>query len=151
MDDSLKDKVEGKAHEVKGAVKEKISPYWVPGDPKSGVLPRISTAPPGAYGAADNKLQAYCFRLCLTDTPANRVPFPKPVGYDPKQYELLLRVFQAGWRETFVVSAASLRSKRSTLGGLAFRVARVSRERAMIRSVTLATVGCSGIRRSSRS
>jgi hypothetical protein len=33
--------------------------------------------------------------------PANRIPFPKPEGYDPKQYELLLRVFNAGWRETF--------------------------------------------------
>lgn len=84
-----------------GAVKEKISPYWIPGDPSSGVLPRISTAPPGAYGAADNKVQAYCFRMCLTDHPENRVPFPKPAGYDPKQYELLLRIFQAGWRETF--------------------------------------------------
>lgn len=84
-----------------GAVKEKISPYWTPGDPASGVLPRISTAPPGEYGAADNKLQAYCFRMCLTDLAENRVPFPKPAGYDPKQYELLLRVFNAGWRETF--------------------------------------------------
>ena len=84
-----------------GAVKEKISPYVVPGDPKSGVLPRISTNHPGEYGAADKKVQAYCFRMCLTDHPENRVPFPKPEGYDPKQYELLLRVFQAGWRETF--------------------------------------------------
>ncbi|MDX2034434.1 MAG: FAD-dependent oxidoreductase [Blastocatellia bacterium] len=84
-----------------GAVREKISPYVVPGDPKSGVLARISTAPPGEYGAGDNKVQAYCFRMCLTDHAENRVPFPKPAGYDPKQYELLLRVFQAGWRETF--------------------------------------------------
>ncbi len=84
-----------------GAVKEKISPYWKPGDPTSGVLPRISTESPGEYGAADKKLQAYCFRMCLTDTAENRVPFPKPAGYDPKQYELLLRVFLAGWRETF--------------------------------------------------
>lgn len=83
------------------AVKERISPYWVPGDPKSGVLPRISTAPPGEHGAADKKVQAYCFRLCLTDHAENRLPFPKPAGYDPKQYELLLRVFNAGWRETF--------------------------------------------------
>ena len=37
----------------------------------------------------------------MTDHEANRVPFPKPAGYDPKQYELMLRVFQAGWRETF--------------------------------------------------
>jgi hypothetical protein len=84
-----------------GAVKDKISPYWIPGDPKSGVLPRISTAPPGEYGAADNKLQAYCFRMCLTDHAGNRITFPKPAGYDPKQYELMLRIFQAGWRETF--------------------------------------------------
>lgn len=83
------------------AVKERISPYWVPGDPKSGVLPRISTAPPGEYGAADKKVQAYCFRLCMTDHAENRIPFPKPTGYDPKQYELLLRIFKAGWRETF--------------------------------------------------
>lgn len=84
-----------------GAVKEKIGPYWIPGDPSSGVLPRISTAPPGEYGAADKKLQAYCFRLCMTDHAENRIPFPKPSGYDPKQYELLLRIFNAGWRETF--------------------------------------------------
>jgi FAD dependent oxidoreductase len=84
-----------------GAVKEKISPYVIPGDPASGVLPRISTNHPGAYGQGDQKVQAYCFRLCLTDLPENRVPFPKPDGYDPKQYELLLRIYQAGWRETF--------------------------------------------------
>ena len=84
-----------------GAVAAPISPYVVPGDPKSGVLPRISTAPPGAYGSADNKVQAYCFRMCLTDRPENRRPFPRPDGYDPAQYALLLRIFQAGWRETF--------------------------------------------------
>jgi hypothetical protein len=39
--------------------------------------------------------------MCLTDHPENRVPFPKPDGYDAGQYELLLRVFNAGWRETF--------------------------------------------------
>jgi len=83
------------------AVKQRISPYVIPGDPKSGVLPRVSTAPPGQYGQGDNKVQAYCFRMCLTDDPKNRVPFPKPAGYDAKQYELLLRIFNAGWRETF--------------------------------------------------
>jgi len=85
-----------------GAVKEKISPYVVPGDPKSGVLPRISTNSPGVYGEGDKKVQAYCYRYCVTDHPENRIPFPKPDGYDPKQYELLLRIYSAGWRETFV-------------------------------------------------
>jgi hypothetical protein len=84
-----------------GAVKTPISPYRVPGDPMSGVLPRISTEPPGPYGEADKKIQAYCFRMCLTKVEANRVAFPKPAGYDAGQYELLLRVFEAGWRETF--------------------------------------------------
>lgn len=84
-----------------GAVKQPVSPHVVPGNPKSGVLPRISTEPPGEYGSADKKVQAYCFRMCLTRVEANRVPFPKPAGYDPKEYELLLRIFAAGWRETF--------------------------------------------------
>ncbi|MGE3778796.1 MAG: FAD-dependent oxidoreductase, partial [Pirellulaceae bacterium] len=84
-----------------GAVKQKISPYRVPGDPASGILPRISSSPPGDYGSGDHRVQAYCFRMCLTDHPENRVPFAKPDGYDPDQYELLLRIFQAGWRETF--------------------------------------------------
>ena len=84
-----------------GAVKSPISPYVIPGDPKSGVLPRISADPPGVKGEGDKKVQAYCFRMCLTQVPANRVPFPKPAGYNPKEYELLARVFDAGWRETF--------------------------------------------------
>jgi hypothetical protein len=84
-----------------GAVKEKISPYKIPGDPKSGLLPRISVEPPGEYGAGDKRVQAYCYRMCLTQHPENRVPFPKPDGYDAAQYELLLRIFNAGWRETF--------------------------------------------------
>lgn len=84
-----------------GVFDKGISPYVVPGDPKSGVLPRISAEPPGEYGAADKKVQAYCFRMCLTRVEANRIPFPKPATYDPKQYELMLRILEAGWRETF--------------------------------------------------
>jgi hypothetical protein len=84
-----------------GAVPKPISPYVIPGDPASGILPRISAEPPGEYGAADKKVQAYCFRTCLTRVNENRVPFPKPAGYDARQYELLLRVFEAGWREHF--------------------------------------------------
>lgn len=84
-----------------GAIQTPISPYVVPGDPSSGVLPKISAAPPGEYGAADKKLQAYCYRMCLTRVPENRIPFAEPAGYDPAQYELLARVFEAGWTETF--------------------------------------------------
>ncbi|WP_438479265.1 FAD-dependent oxidoreductase [Oleiharenicola lentus] len=79
----------------------KISPYVVPGDPASGVLPRVSTEPVGIRGEGDHRVQAYCFRMCLTDVPENRISFQKPAGYDPKQYELLVRIYQAGWKETF--------------------------------------------------
>lgn len=79
----------------------KISPYKIPGDPTSGVLPRISTEHPGRKGEGDDRLQAYCFRMCLTNEPENRVPFAKPEGYDPGQYELLARVYATGWDETF--------------------------------------------------
>nr|WP_234044375.1 FAD-dependent oxidoreductase [Haloferula rosea] len=78
-------------HHFKGL---EISPYKTPGDPESGVLERISTDPPGEYGSGDKRVQAYCFRMCLTNEPSNRIPFPKPDGYDPTQYELLLRIFE---------------------------------------------------------
>ncbi len=84
-----------------GVLKEKISPYVIPGDPSSGLLPRISAEPPGVYGEGDRRVQAYCYRMCLTDHPDNRVAFEKPDGYDASQYELLVRIFEAGWRETF--------------------------------------------------
>ena len=80
---------------------EDISPYVVPGDPSSGVLPKISTEDPGEYGAGDDKIQAYCFRLCMSNHPDNRVPFPKPANYDPKDYELLGRVFDTGRKDWF--------------------------------------------------
>ena len=78
-----------------------IDPYVVPGNPSSGLLPRIHDKGPGQEGAGDNRIQAYCYRMCLTNIPANRVPFPKPEGYDANQYELLLRTLQAGSRHVF--------------------------------------------------
>ncbi len=81
--------------------KASISPYVVPGDPSSGLLPRIGAEPPGENGQADRRIQAYCFRMCLSQVADNRVPFPKPQGYEAGQYELLLRVLAAGWREVF--------------------------------------------------
>ena len=78
-----------------------ISPYVVPGDPSSGLLPRVSGEDPGEKHSGDDKIQAYCFRMCMTNHPENRIPFPKPEGYDPMQYELLARVFEHGWKEWF--------------------------------------------------
>jgi hypothetical protein len=81
--------------------KSDIDPYKTPGDPSSGLLPRISPDPPGNRGEGDKKVQAYCYRMCLSSHTENKLPFPQPKGYDPFQYELLVRVFNAGWRELF--------------------------------------------------
>jgi hypothetical protein len=80
---------------------EPISSYLIPGDPSSGLLPEISDAQLAENGTGDNKVQAYNFRMCLSQHPDNRLPFPKPEGYDPARYELLARVFETGWDETF--------------------------------------------------
>ena len=78
-----------------------ISQYIIPGNPDSGVLPRTSTDPPGKKGEGDHRIQAYCFRTCLTKHVENRVPFERPDDYDSTQYELMIRVYDSGWRETF--------------------------------------------------
>lgn len=78
-----------------------IDAYNTPGDPSSGLLPRVHAGSPGVDGEADSRIQAYCFRMCLTDDPDNRLPFPKPEGYDPHQYELLGRYLRAGWTGVF--------------------------------------------------
>jgi len=81
--------------------KDKIDPYKIPGDPSSGLLPRISSDKPGKNGTGDSKIQAYCFRLCLTQHPENMVPITKPEGYDSTQYELLVRLSGTRWNEFF--------------------------------------------------
>lgn len=81
--------------------KSNISPYKIKDDPSSGLLPYISAEPPGEFGAADKKIQAYCFRMCMTNHPENSVPFPKPDNYDASKYELLLREFNTGRNDWF--------------------------------------------------
>jgi hypothetical protein len=94
--------------------KTPVSPYRVPGDPSSGLLPRISPELPGDNGQGDERIQAYCFRMCLTQVQGNRIAFARPEGYDPKQYELLLRVLAAGWREVFAKFDAIPNAKTDT-------------------------------------
>jgi hypothetical protein len=90
-----------KARAVKHQFEHKIDPYVVPGDPTSGLLPRVHDGDPGRDGEGDHRVQAYNFRVCLTTVPENRLPFPKPEGYDPQQYEILLRTLLAGSRHVF--------------------------------------------------
>lgn len=87
-----------KSHQFTG----KVDPYVIEGDPQSGLLPRIQSEPVGGQdGAADKKIQAYNFRMCLTKVGANRIPFPPPAGYDPKQYALLARALNQGAMHVF--------------------------------------------------
>jgi len=74
-----------------------VDPYVVPGDPSSGLLPGIHFDQPGGEGRADHRVQAYCFRMCLTDVPENRISYTKPPNYNEKQFELLLRYYEAGY------------------------------------------------------
>ncbi|GAB4033869.1 FAD-dependent oxidoreductase [Spirosoma gilvum] len=74
----------------------KVDPYRVVGDPASGLIPTIQDEPLGTPGAGDQHLQAYCFRMCLTKNPTNRIPFAKPDAYQLDQYEIYLRYLKAG-------------------------------------------------------
>lgn len=78
-----------------------VDPYRTPGQPASGLLPGIDPAPLAPIGSGDKRVQAYNFRMCLCDDPANRIPFAKPEGYDQLAYELLARHLAAGWDEVF--------------------------------------------------
>jgi hypothetical protein len=68
-----------------------VSPY----DPQGRLLPEIVPRSGDPVGAADRRVQAYNFRLCMTQNADNRVPWPKPAQYDPSRYELLARYLPA--------------------------------------------------------
>lgn len=72
-----------------------ISPYKTPGKPSSGLVYGVSADAPALRGEGDKKIQAYNFRICLTDSAENRIPITRPKGYDPAKYELLARLFEA--------------------------------------------------------
>lgn len=69
----------------------RVEPKW----PDGTLLPEISKEPKGEPGQGDKKVQAYNFRMILTNDPANRVPFPAPPGYSAKRYELMARLLDA--------------------------------------------------------
>jgi hypothetical protein len=76
----------------------RVDPFVVPGNPASGLLPWVQQVDFATFrnGTTDKGVQAYNYRLCVTDDPANRVPFEKPAGYRALDHELLLRVLEAG-------------------------------------------------------
>ncbi|MCY7357072.1 MAG: FAD-dependent oxidoreductase [Rudanella sp.] len=68
-----------------------VDPYKIPGKPESGLIYGVSDAKLKPNGTGDLSVQAYNYRMCLTDDPANRIPITRPDGYDSTKYELLLR------------------------------------------------------------
>lgn len=75
-----------------------VSPYVIENDPSSGVLPGVEPKAPET-GKGDHRIQAYNFRLCLTQEKGNLIPFEKPEGYNPKMFELLARYFRHPWKQ----------------------------------------------------
>lgn len=92
-----------------------VDPYIVEGNPASGLLPGINEGDPGKTGDGDHHVQAYNFRLCLTNDPANRIAYEKPAGYNPQEYVLLARYLAKGWPESQVFQKFD--PIRNTFGG----------------------------------
>lgn len=70
-----------------------VDPYRVPRDPRSGTLPGIRQQECPPEGSGDACIQAYNFRVCMTDDPDLRIPWEKPDGFDDREYELARRWF----------------------------------------------------------
>jgi hypothetical protein len=77
-----------------------VDPYKIHGNSESGILWGISDKPLQPEGTGDKKVQAYCFRLCLTSDPENMVPISRPENYDSTRYELLVRFFDVQLEQT---------------------------------------------------
>jgi hypothetical protein len=86
---------------IKNQLLPGIDPYLRKGDPASGLLPGINPTPTEPDGTGDKKIQAYCYRMCLTSEPANMAPIAKPEGYREEDYELLFRAIEAGQKDFF--------------------------------------------------
>lgn len=92
----------------------KVNPYRNPDDPASGLIPTIQDEPLGTPGAGDKRVQAYCFRMCLTKNKDNQILFTQPEGYNRKQYEIYLRYLKAGGK--LYTPVASLPNGKTDLG-----------------------------------
>ena len=76
---------------VVGKGETSIDPYITPGVPSSGLLPFVDAKLWGKEGEADQRFQAFCYRVTLTNDPKNRVAIKKPANYNPLWHEVLIR------------------------------------------------------------
>lgn len=94
--DMYNEKNNGIRPDTENELPEEIDPYIIPGDSTSGFLPRVMANAGGKAGTGDRRIQAYCYRMCLTDSAENRIMIEKPEGYNELDYELLFRALEKG-------------------------------------------------------
>lgn len=69
-----------------------VDPFIKEGDSDSGLLPMIVAEDLSQkQGTGDKRVQAYCFRMCMTDDPSLRIAWERPENYDPSLYVLAER------------------------------------------------------------
>lgn len=90
-----------------------VDPYIIAGDSSSGLLPGVNPII-NKDGSGDNNIQAYCFRMCLTDHPDNRIPFQKPLDYNELNYELLFRNYETGYNRVPWINSKMPNKKTDT-------------------------------------
>lgn len=83
-------------------------PYVVAGNPASGLLPFVQAPAGGIVGDGDHRLQAYNFRLCLTQNATNKIPIAPPANYSEARYELFRRYINARIAQDGSVSLGNL-------------------------------------------
>jgi FAD dependent oxidoreductase len=69
----------------------RVSPYAADGS----LLPEVQPGPRGPMGQGDKYVQAYTFRMCVTNRVENMLSYPRPDNYNPYRYELLKRYIAA--------------------------------------------------------
>lgn len=95
--------------------KVEIDPYVISGDKSSGLLWGINDTPLAEKGSGDKKVQAYNFRIALTDNKENMIPITEPDNYDPKKYELLVRLNEkSNWKSLNDIFAWDIMPNRKT-------------------------------------
>ncbi len=72
-----------------------VDPFIKPGDPSSGTLPYVNLRTAAKQGSGDARVQAYNFRVCMTDDPELKIPWAKPENFDALQYEIVRRWFNS--------------------------------------------------------
>ncbi len=100
-----------------------VDPHKIPGNPTSGLLWGISSDALMPNGAGDKSIQAYNFRLCLTNDPQNSIPISRPEKYDSTKYELLLRQIAAytpdslNWQLLHIANMPNQKTDINNCGG----------------------------------